>query len=158
MSPGFGASSPSAPAHAAIAARAHLLPLLPPCSAPQLATKLGELIKALQAVLSDLRSACEEISHGAARAKRSVDSSRRGLKAALAAHQAACRWALAALHGFVVSRRGKAGQAGGVMRSVLAQKEGCGRPLHVLALFIEALKILAGRLQSLMPLASIPCA
>lgn len=57
----------------------------------QLATKLGELIKELQAVLGDLRAACEEISHGASRAKRSVDSSRRGLKAALTAHQEACR-------------------------------------------------------------------
>ena len=57
----------------------------------QLATKLGELIKVLQAVLNDLRAACEEIVHGAGRAKRSVEGSRRSLKAALAAHREACR-------------------------------------------------------------------
>lgn len=65
------------------------LPSLSPL--PQLATKLAELIRVLQAVLNDLRAACEEIVHGSGRAKRSVDGSRRGLKAALAAHQEACR-------------------------------------------------------------------
>jgi hypothetical protein len=48
----------------------------------------------LQALLADLRSACEEIVHGAGRAKRNVDGSRRALKAALAAHQEACRCAV----------------------------------------------------------------
>lgn len=71
----------------------NLTPALRPCPPLQLATRLAELIKLLQAVLTDLRAACEEISHGAGRAKRNVDGSRRALKAALAAHQEACRWA-----------------------------------------------------------------
>ncbi|GAB4820234.1 hypothetical protein N2152v2_007280 [Parachlorella kessleri] len=67
------------------------LPMMLGASHSQLATKLGELIKVLQAVLNDVRAACEEIVHGAGRAKRSVEASRRALKAALAAHREACR-------------------------------------------------------------------
>ena len=53
-----------------------------------MAERLRAAIKAVQALVADLRAACEEVGSGAARAKREVDASRQGLKGAL-------RWARA---------------------------------------------------------------
>lgn len=48
-----------------------------------MAERLQEAIRTLQALVADLRAACEEVVSGAARARREVDASRQGLKAAL---------------------------------------------------------------------------
>ena len=55
----------------------------------QVAERLQEAIKGLQALVNDLRAACDEVVLGAGRAKREVEASRHALKAAL---RCACRW------------------------------------------------------------------
>lgn len=52
-------------------------------SSAQVAERLQEAIKGLQALVNDLRAACDEVVSGAQRAKREVDASRARLKAAL---------------------------------------------------------------------------
>lgn len=53
------------------------------CGLLQMSERLHEAIRSLQALVNDLRAACEEVGSGASRAKREVDGSRQGLKAAL---------------------------------------------------------------------------
>jgi hypothetical protein len=59
------------------------LPMLMGTAHSSVSERLTEAIKGLQSLTTDLRAACEEVGHGAARAKREVDGSRQGLKAAL---------------------------------------------------------------------------
>ena len=49
------------------------------------------VIRSVQSVVGELRTACSEIGLGTTSAQRSVEASRKGLKAALAAHREACR-------------------------------------------------------------------
>ncbi|KAI3430402.1 hypothetical protein D9Q98_004997 [Chlorella vulgaris] len=69
------------------------LPMLMGTAHSSVSERLTEAIKGLQSLTTDLRAACEEVGHGAARAKREVDGSRQGLKAALKSHQEACQTA-----------------------------------------------------------------
>lgn len=85
-----------------------------------MAERLGEAIKGLQGLVSDLRGACEEVGSGAARAKREVDASRHGLKAALRAHQEA-RLAFDA----VAAQRQRQGGRGRGLNSDPWLTEGC---------------------------------
>jgi hypothetical protein len=49
----------------------------------QVSERLQGAIRSVQGLVAELRAACEEVGHGAARAKREVEGSRQGLKAAL---------------------------------------------------------------------------
>ena len=57
----------------------------------QVTEKLQAIIKQLQTLVNELRAACDEVSLGSNRARRSVEASRGALKAALRNHQEACR-------------------------------------------------------------------
>ncbi|PSC67166.1 sulfur stress regulator [Micractinium conductrix] len=63
------------------------LPSLMGLSHSSVAERLSEAIKGLQALVQELRLACDEVVHGAGRAKREVEASRHALKAALRGHQ-----------------------------------------------------------------------
>eukprot|EP00887_Chlorella_sp_A99_P007200 scaffold2.g7200.t1 len=72
------------------------MPVLLGLSHSSVCEKLQAVVKQLQNIANELRVACDEVEHGTARAKRSVEASRAALKAALRGHQdAAC--ALAAV-------------------------------------------------------------
>ncbi|KAL4422671.1 hypothetical protein ABPG75_008868 [Micractinium tetrahymenae] len=86
------------------------LPMMMGTSHSSVSERLQEAIRGMQALVNDLRAACDEVVHGAARAKREVEAARQGLKAALRSHHEAC----AALEAACAARSRQGGRGKGV--------------------------------------------
>ncbi|KAL4448994.1 hypothetical protein ABPG77_007711 [Micractinium sp. CCAP 211/92] len=86
------------------------LPMMMGTSHSSVSERLQEAIRGMQALVNDLRAACDEVVHGAARAKREVEAARQGLKAALRSHHEAC----AALEAACAARSRPGGRGKGV--------------------------------------------
>lgn len=86
------------------------LPELMGTSHSSVSERLQEAIRGMQSLVTDLRAACDEVVHGAARAKREVEAARQGLKTALRSHHEAC----AALEAACAARSRPSGRGRGV--------------------------------------------